>query len=98
MTYTVLDNSQIEEALENLHVAWSAIPGQGLVRVFETDSFAEGVALVGKLAEVAEQLGHHPDVHLSPAEVEVTLLTHGAGGITQRDIEFAKVIDSKLTK
>jgi len=85
---------QLETALQTLNVAWSAIPSQGLVRVFETGSFAEGVALIGKLAQIAEKRDHHPAIRLTVDEVEVTLITHDAGGITNRDVAMAQEIDS----
>lgn len=90
---TVLSETQLEEALQGLDVAWSSIPGQGLVRVYDTGSFAEGVALIAKIAEVAEKQEHHPDVFLTPDDVEVTLTTHSAGGVTQRDVAMAQELD-----
>ncbi len=96
MNEQVLSDDQIETAVEELNVAWSAIPGQGLVRVFETSNFAEGLALVNEIAKVAEAQNHHPDVTLRYNEVELTTTTHSASGVTQKDIDLAKSID-KLT-
>lgn len=95
MQASLLTDAQIEAALPELDVEWSAIPGQGLVRVFTTGSFNEGVALLASLAKLADKLNHHPDVHLTFDEVEVTLTTHSAGGVTNLDIEMAKAIDAE---
>lgn len=96
MPPTLLTDERLEATLPELDLAWSAIPGQGLVRVFTTGTFNKGVALVVKLAEIAEKRNHHPDVHLTHDEVEVTLLTHSAGGVTNLDVEMAKAIDQEL--
>lgn len=91
--HDLLTDEQIETALKELHIEWSAIPSQGLVRVFETKNFSEGVALINKLAHIAESINHHPDIKLTYGEVEVTLTTHSTGGITAHDVELAKAID-----
>ena len=89
----LLTDDQIDAALDQLDVAWSALPGQGLVRVYETGSFDEGLQLTAKIAKLADTLDHHPDLRLQSNEVEVTLLSHEQGGITQKDVAMAKAID-----
>lgn len=89
----ILTDQQIENILPELNVAWSDIPGQGLVRVFNTGSFNSGVKLINQIAKIAQEHNHHPDIHLTFSEVEVTLSTHSVGGVTQRDIDLAKAID-----
>lgn len=93
MNQQVLPDEQIERELKQLNVAWSHIPGQGLVRVFQTSNFGDGLRLVNVIGKVAEQQAHHPDALLRYDEVELTLTTHDAGGITMADIELAKAID-----
>lgn len=90
---TVLTDDQLRQALKNLDVAWSALPGQGLVRVFSTGSFTAGLALLGGIAKLAERANHHPDAHLTFDEVELTLITHSAGGVTHQDVQLAQAID-----
>jgi 4a-hydroxytetrahydrobiopterin dehydratase len=92
-----LNETQLEQALKELNVAWSSIPGQGLVRVFDTGSFSAGVELIVRLAKIAEAQDHNPDVRLTPEDVEVTLTTPSAGGVTEQDIQFAKIVDHQLT-
>lgn len=94
MSEQVLSDDQIESAVENLNVAWSYIPGQGLIRVFETSSFGEGLRLVNQIASVVEKHNHHPDIALRYDEVELVTMTHDAGGVTQRDIDLAAAIDN----
>jgi 4a-hydroxytetrahydrobiopterin dehydratase len=81
---------------EDLNVACSNIDGEGLVRVVPTDSFRTGVVLVAKLADLAEQQGHDPDVLLTNSKVVITLFSHDVQDVTERDITFARAIDSLL--
>lgn len=91
-----LSDEQIEAEVSKLHVEWTHIPGEGLVRVFETKGFADGLMLVEKIGGVAERLTHYPEVTLRDDEVDVTAFTADAGGVTQADIELAKAIDEAL--
>jgi 4a-hydroxytetrahydrobiopterin dehydratase len=96
MNEQILSDEQIEAEVSGLNVAWTHIPGEGLVRVFETQGFAEGLALVGRIGEVAERLQNYPEVTLRPDEVDVTVFAAEVGGVTLADIELAKTIDTEL--
>jgi 4a-hydroxytetrahydrobiopterin dehydratase len=67
-----------------------------LVRTFEFDNFIQAVEFVNKIAPLAEQQGHHPDIEIfSYNKVKVKLTTHDKGSkITQKDILLAKKIDN----
>ncbi|MBG6237966.1 4a-hydroxytetrahydrobiopterin dehydratase [Mycetocola sp. CAN_C7] len=65
---------------------------------FRTRDFATGARLVAAIAEVAEELGHHPDLTLTYARVDVFLSSHDAGGVTHRDLELARRIDSAAAR
>lgn len=81
---------------EDLNVAWSDIEGEGIVRVVPTTSFREGALLVAKLAELAEAQGHDPDVILTNNKVVITLFSHDVEDVTERDIAFARAVDTLL--
>ena len=57
---------------------------------FATRDFATGLVLVQRLAEVAEEMNHHPDVDLRYPHVDVRLTSHDTGGVTGRDVELAR--------
>lgn len=82
--------------LQGLSVGWSNIDGEGLVRVVPTNSFRAGVELVAKLAELAEEQNHDPDVVLTSSKVIITLFSHDVSDVTERDIKFAKTVDELL--
>lgn len=61
--------------------------------LFKGNSFADGAAFVGRIAEAADRAGHHPDVNLRyPGLVHVALTTHAVGGLTAADVALARSI------
>lgn len=60
-----------------------------LERTFELPSFREAIAFVGRVADLAEEANHHPDIAISYRKVTLRWTTHSAGGITERDHELA---------
>jgi 4a-hydroxytetrahydrobiopterin dehydratase len=65
---------------------------EGLHARFVTGDFAAGLGFVAAVGEAAEAAGHHPDVALTYPHVDVKLVSHDVGGITQRDIDLASRI------
>ena len=68
--------------------------GDSLVKLFSFHSFLEAIAFVKKVAEKAEKLQHHPDILITYNKVKLTLKTHDAGKITEKDYQLAKIINS----
>jgi 4a-hydroxytetrahydrobiopterin dehydratase len=61
-----------------------------LVREFELASFPAAIAFVDRLAELAENENHHPDIDIRYRRVTVRWTTHSEGGITEKDREMAE--------
>lgn len=61
---------------------------------FATGDFATGLEFVNRVGAAAEARQHHPDLTLTYPEVEVSLSSHDAGGVTDRDIELAQEISA----
>lgn len=53
----------------------------------------DGIAFVNRVAEIAEEKNHHPDIDIRWTTVKTMLSTHSEGGVTDKDIELAKAID-----
>ena len=69
--------------------------GDALVRDFKFKDFAEAMAFVNRVAEVAEQRNHHPDILVHGwNNVRLTLSTHSKGGVTDADRALAEQIDA----
>jgi 4a-hydroxytetrahydrobiopterin dehydratase len=64
-----------------------------LTKTYRFKGFMRGVELVDRIADLAEQEGHHPDLHLSYGSLRVDLTTHAAGGLTDNDFILAAKID-----
>ena len=62
---------------------------------FRDDRTAE--QFLDRVARVADELDHHPEVTNRGKDVDLRLVTHSAGGVTQQDIELARAIDPLAT-
>ena len=67
--------------------------GKALVRKFVFANFNAAFGFMARAALIAEKSDHHPDWTNVYKTVEVTLTTHDAGGVTDKDISFAKAMD-----
>lgn len=65
-----------------------------LERELEFPSFREAIAFVDRLADLAEEANHHPDIDIRYRRVTVRWWTHTAGGVTDRDRELAARTDA----
>ena len=65
-----------------------------LERTYELATFAEAIAFVTRIADLAEDENHHPDIAVSYRKVTLRWTTHSAGGITDRDRELARRSDA----
>lgn len=81
----------LEQILDADLPGWRKL-AQALHARFLTDDFTTGIVLVSAIGELAEEADHHPDVSLSYAHVDVKLLSHDMGGVTERDVELARRI------
>ncbi|MBF0672880.1 MAG: 4a-hydroxytetrahydrobiopterin dehydratase [Salinibacterium sp.] len=61
---------------------------------YRTRDFASAARLVATVAEIADELDHHPEVHLGWGRVAFELTSHDAGGVTDRDLGLAARIDA----
>ncbi len=72
---------------------WKLERGE-LVRLFEFENFIEAMQFVNSVAEMAEGVGHHPDIDIRYNKVRLALVSHDAGGLTERDFDLAAGIDT----
>jgi len=69
---------------------------KALFREFKTPDFLTAFRVVSALVGPAEALGHHPDIAFGWGYVRITLTTHDAGGITDKDRALASGIDEAI--
>lgn len=95
----LLEQQEIQAALQQLP-GWQ-LKGTFLVKDFWFADFSEAFAFMTRVALLAEKHDHHPDWQNSYNRVTISLTTHEAGGITEKDIklaagvEFAQALFSK---
>lgn len=62
-------------------------------RQFHFPDFKQAMVFVNRIAEAAEEAGHHPDIAISYNNVTMSLVSHDSGGITERDVKMAARIN-----
>jgi 4a-hydroxytetrahydrobiopterin dehydratase len=87
-----LGDKELQEAVAKLP-GWRLEDGK-LLRDFAFVDFVAAMTFVNKIAEVAESAGHHPDIDIRYNKVRLALVSHDAGGLTERDFDLAAGIDS----
>lgn len=91
---TVLSDAQIEQELQGSE--WRR-DGQAIVRDYELADFVAAIELVQRVARIAEDANHHPDILVHGwNKVRLTLSTHSAGGLTAADFALAELIDEPI--
>jgi len=91
MKRELLGPDELSAAVANLP-DWSGEAGV-LKRRYEFSNFAEALAFVNKVGELAEISDHHPDIAFGWGYAEITLTTHDRGGITDFDVNLAQRIE-----
>src|SRR3954451_15870167 len=89
-----LSSDQLPAALERLP-AWTG-GGDGIHRTVELPGFRDAVAAIVSIADVAEDMDHHPDIDLRWRTLHLHLVSHSAGGVPELDLELARRIDALL--
>lgn len=89
-----LSPSEIEDVLR-AHPEWKLKDGK-LVHEWVFSNFIEAMAFVNRIAAIAEDAGHHPDIDIRYNRVQLALVSHDAGGITERDATMAGRITAEL--
>jgi 4a-hydroxytetrahydrobiopterin dehydratase len=86
-----LSPDDVAAALRELPL-WSG-GADGIERTLELPTFRAAVEAISVIADVAEQLDHHPDMDLRWTKVRVAVVTHSAGGLTDLDLQLARRVD-----
>jgi len=93
---TRLTDAQVDERISKLP-GWSR-KGEFITKDFQFDEFMDGIGFVDEVATIAEELDHHPDMHVRWTTVRLEIQTHDEGGVTPLDIGLAAEIEKRLGK
>ena len=88
----VLDPAAVDKALA-AGIGWER-QGSELVKVHTGRAFADALAYVNAVGDLAERANHHPDFDIRWNMVTLRLSTHSDGGITEKDLSLARQIDA----
>jgi 4a-hydroxytetrahydrobiopterin dehydratase len=88
----LLDRDEIEHRVSELG-GWD-LEGEAIVKQFECGDFSGAIDFVNRIAPVANEMDHHPDLSISWDKVTAMVTTHSEGGLTASDFELAGRIDA----
>ena len=89
-----LTNPQLDKELSRI-AGWTRCEGrEAITKNFKFRDFNEAWGFMTRVAFLAEKMDHHPEWSNVYNKVEITLTTHDAGGITQKDVKMAAKIDA----
>lgn len=74
------------------HAGWTR-KSNALLKEFKFSSFRDSIVFVNRIATLADDANHHPDILVQYNRVHITLSTHSAGGITEKDLKLAEQLD-----
>jgi 4a-hydroxytetrahydrobiopterin dehydratase len=91
-----LGREEIESYLDDLGGDWSVVEDHHLEKEYRFPDFAQALAFTNRVGELAEQVGHHPDIYLAWGKVRLTIWTHKIDGLNEADFVFAAKADRAL--
>lgn len=88
-----LEGEALETITQELGGDWNVVNEHHLEKEFTFKDFKEALAFTNKVGAIAEEEGHHPDIHLSWGHVRIVLWTHKINGLSESDFILAAKID-----
>jgi len=86
-----LTEAELKVVLDEMQ-GWTSL-SSAIHREFTFAGFRSAIAFVDRVADLAESAGHHPDIEIHYNRVYLSLSTHDAGGVTDKDVALAAEID-----
>jgi len=87
-----LSDEQVQKRLAELD-GWERI-GDAILKQYAFGGFQEAMTFVNRVATLADEQDHHPDILIEYDRVTLTLSSHDAGGLTERDFRLAARVDA----
>jgi 4a-hydroxytetrahydrobiopterin dehydratase len=89
-----LKGDEINVLFRQLEDGWEVVDDKKLRKKFLFDNFRKSMEFAGKIAGIAEEEDHHPDLCIHYSNVEVVVSTHKIGGLSENDFILASRIDN----
>jgi len=87
-----LTSENIQSSLKSIP-DWSLQDGE-IIRTFAFQNFLQSLQFVNRVGDLAETAGHHPDIDIRYNRVRLALVSHDAGGLTDKDFSLALGCDA----
>ena len=94
MSTEKLSDAEIVERLDKLE-GWNRSEDT-IERSLKFDGFNEAIGFINRIAEHADEADHHPEIFNVYNQVDLTLTTHDAGGLTAKDFDLAAKINDEV--
>ena len=89
-----MNREQAQEYLDQVSSEWKLSgDGRAIGRSFTFNDFKENMVFVNRVAQLAEQENHHPDLTILYNKLKIALSTHSIGGLSENDFILATKID-----
>ena len=88
-----LPRERTDALLAQLEAGWTLTSTGHLSRSYEFRDFAQAMAFANRVGDIAEQQGHHPDLHVAWGKCGVEIWTHKIDGLTESDFFLAAKAD-----
>ncbi len=89
-----LDKKETATYLSLLKTPWDvSADGKSIKRQFKFKDFKEAMGFVNKVADIAEEQGHHPDIYVYYNKVDIMLTTHAIKGLSVNDFIIASKVE-----
>lgn len=88
-----LPGAEQETLLKQLPPGWQVVNAHHLQRQFDFSDFAAALTFTNQVGSIAEEQGHHPEIHLGWGKVRLEIWTHAIDGLTESDFILAAKID-----
>jgi 4a-hydroxytetrahydrobiopterin dehydratase len=91
-----LKGAEIDDLLAKLGGDWRVVDEHHLEKEYRFKNFRQALDYTNRVGELAEAVGHHPDIYLAWGKVRLTVWTHKIGGLSESDFIFAAKADTLL--
>lgn len=88
-----LRGGDLRRLQDDLGGGWTVVEEHHLTKAYTFRNFAEALAFTNTVGAVAEEEGHHPDIHLAWGKVRLDIWTHKVDGLTESDFVLAAKAD-----
>lgn len=87
-----LKGDALKQLQNQLNNGWQVLNEQKLEKQFKFPDFRQALAFVNRVAEIAEEQGHHPDIFFTWGQARIQIWTHSVKGLTENDFILAAKI------